>query len=87
MTSQLSIRETEVIQSIALGKSVQQIAFELNRSRHTIETHKAKAFFKLGLRNAVEASRYAIATGLVSMPTIDEFLKPTEERRHESSTR
>lgn len=50
----LSPREREVMPFVAIGKPNKLIAFELSLSQRTVESHRARMFRKLGLRNAVE---------------------------------
>jgi DNA-binding NarL/FixJ family response regulator len=61
----LTPRETEVVQLIAEGHSSQEIAELLTISPKTVERHRANVLDKLGLRDRVELTRYAIRTGLV----------------------
>lgn len=59
----LSQRETEVLQAVALGHTMKQIAMRYNISVHTVETYRARAMEKLGLRSRVELIRHAVAAG------------------------
>jgi len=61
----LSPRETEVVKLIAEGHSGRDIAGILSISEHTVERHRANIFDKLGLRDRVQLTRYAIRRGLV----------------------
>jgi DNA-binding NarL/FixJ family response regulator len=61
----LSPRETEVVKLIAEGHSGRDIAGILSISEHTVERHRANVFDKLGLRDRVQLTRYAIRRGLV----------------------
>ena len=61
----LSPRETEVVKLIAEGHSGRQIAEILSISEHTVERHRTNIFDKLGLRDRVQLTRYAIRRGLV----------------------
>ena len=56
----LSDRELEVFSLIASGKSVTQIASELNLSVKTISTYKARIAEKTGLLTGSDMTRYAI---------------------------
>ena len=53
----LTPREREVINYVASGKSNKVIAIELGLSMRTVETHHARIFRKMGVRNAVELAR------------------------------
>jgi two-component system response regulator NreC len=61
----LTVREREVLRLVAAGRSNAEVAALLFISRRTVETHRARAMKKLGLRNQVELARYAIQQGIV----------------------
>lgn len=61
----LSDREMQVLQSIASGKTVSEIAQEISLSVNTISTYRARILDKLGLNNNAELTRYAIDNKLV----------------------
>ncbi len=56
----LSDREYQVFQLLVAGKSVSEIAAELNLSVKTVSTHKAHLMEKMGLANQTELVHYAI---------------------------
>jgi len=62
----LSRRESEVIKLIAEGHTSKEIAALLVISENTVERHRANVLVKLGLRNKVDLTRYAIRRGLVA---------------------
>lgn len=62
---ELSQREIEVLQLIALGHTNQDIASQLVVSVRTVESHKARIMQKLGLRNRAELVRYALFHDLI----------------------
>lgn len=62
----LTTRESEVLKLIAEGHTSREIADLLVISEHTVERHRANLLEKLGLRNRVDLTRYAIRRGLVS---------------------
>ncbi len=62
----LSARESEVLKLIAEGHTSREIAELLTISEKTVERHRANLLEKLGLRNRVDLTRYAIRRGLVS---------------------
>ena len=62
----LSRRESEVIKLIAEGHTSKEIAALLTISEKTVERHRAKVLTKLGLRNKVDLTSYAIRRGLVA---------------------
>jgi DNA-binding NarL/FixJ family response regulator len=57
--SDLANRELEVLKLVARGFSNKEIGLRLNVSIKTIETHKARAVAKLGLRTRADVVRYA----------------------------
>lgn len=61
----LSAREVEVLQALAEGFSVFEIAERLNRSAKTINNHRTHILHKLGLRNTAELTRLAVRLGLI----------------------
>jgi len=62
---ELSARELEILQLIAEGRSGRQIAEQLTISEKTVERHRSNILAKLGLRNRLELTRYAIRRGLI----------------------
>jgi len=63
----LTVREREVLQLIAEGKSTKQIASILNISVKTIETHRQQVMEKVGVHSIAELTKYAIREGLTSL--------------------
>jgi DNA-binding NarL/FixJ family response regulator len=61
----LTARELEVVKLIAEGMTSREIATELVISDKTVERHRANVLDKLGMRNRVELTRYAIRRGLI----------------------
>ncbi len=61
----LTPREQEVVKLIAEGYSNKQIAQTLVISGKTVERHRANILEKLGMRDRVELTRYAIRRGLI----------------------
>jgi DNA-binding NarL/FixJ family response regulator len=61
----LTPRETEVVKLIAEGQTNRDIAAELVISEKTVERHRANILGKLGMRDRVELTRFAIRCGLV----------------------
>ena len=61
----LSPRELEVVKLIAEGFTSEEIAEQLFISKKTVDRHRANILEKLGMRNRVELTRYAIRRGLV----------------------
>jgi DNA-binding NarL/FixJ family response regulator len=61
----LSPRELEVVKLIAEAYTSDMIAQELSISRRTVDRHRENILAKLGMRDRVELTRYAIRRGLV----------------------
>jgi DNA-binding NarL/FixJ family response regulator len=61
----LTARELEVVKLIAEGHTSEEIAAALVLSKKTVERHRANVLGKLGMRNRVDLTRYAIRRGLV----------------------
>lgn len=61
----LTPRESEIVKLIAEGHSSRDIAETLVISEKTVERHRANVLKKLGMRDRVELTRYAIRRGLV----------------------
>jgi DNA-binding NarL/FixJ family response regulator len=61
----LTLRENEVVKLIAEGHNTHEIAHLLTISAKTVERHRANILAKLGMRDRVGVTRYAIRTGLV----------------------
>lgn len=61
----LSDREMQVLQRIASGKTVSEIAVEIALSVNTISTYRTRILEKLNLNNNAELTRYALDNNLV----------------------
>jgi DNA-binding NarL/FixJ family response regulator len=61
----LSPRELEVVKMIAEGHTSEEIAEALVISKKTVDRHRANILEKLGMRNRVELTLYAVKRGLV----------------------
>ena len=62
----LTPRELEVVKLIAEAMTSREIAETLVISEKTVERHRANILEKLGMRDRVELTRYAIRRGLVA---------------------
>jgi DNA-binding NarL/FixJ family response regulator len=62
----LTPRQREVLQLIAQGQTMKEIATHLGISNRTAESHKYEMMEGLGIESTAELIRYAIALGLVS---------------------
>jgi DNA-binding CsgD family transcriptional regulator len=61
----LTVREVEVLQLVAAGKTNRAIADELFLSERTIDRHVSNIFNKLGVSSRAAASAFAVEHGLV----------------------
>ena len=66
--TELSARETEVLQLAAAGYTNKEVSSQLRIGVKTIETYKARAMEKLGLGTRAELVRYAIIKGWLGGP-------------------
>jgi two-component system response regulator NreC len=62
-TESLTAREEEILRLVAWGYSNKEMAARLDLSVKTIETHKANAAAKLGLRSRIDIVRLALVKG------------------------
>lgn len=63
----LTARQQQILQRLAEGASIKEIAFELGVSIKTVETHKAQIMERLGLHDIPALVRYAIRNGIVAL--------------------
>ncbi len=61
----LSVRERQVLQLIAEGRTTKDIAAQMNVSVKTVESHRTRLMQKLGIHEIASLVRYAIRQGLV----------------------
>ena len=64
--SVLTIRQREILQLVAEGRTAKEIAGILNVSVQTVAFHKHQIMEKLGLRTTAELTKHAIQEGLVA---------------------
>lgn len=62
----LSLREREVLQLLAEGNNVKEIASKLNLSPKTVESHKYSLMAKLDVHNIADLTKIAIKRKLIS---------------------
>jgi DNA-binding NarL/FixJ family response regulator len=61
----LTPREEEIVKLVAEAQTNEEIGAMLHISKKTVERHRANILEKLGMRDRVELTRYAIRRGLV----------------------
>jgi DNA-binding NarL/FixJ family response regulator len=66
-SGKLSPREREILQLLAEGKAMKEIASVLGVSIKTVETHRRTMMSKLGLYSVAELTKYAIREGVTSL--------------------
>ena len=64
---QLTARQREILQMVAEGKSTKEIAFILDVSVKTVETHRAALMERLNIRDIAGLVVYAIHAGLIDI--------------------
>ena len=64
----LTVREIEILEQVALGKTNQEIADVLFVSERTVRTHITNILSKLGLSNRTQAALYALREGIAHIP-------------------
>jgi DNA-binding NarL/FixJ family response regulator len=62
----LTVRETEILQLLADGRSNKEIAGLLNISARTVETHRRNLMSKLNLHSIADVVRYAVKNRITS---------------------
>jgi len=63
----LTPREHEIVRHVALGLRNAEVAARLAISEDTVKTHLNNVFQKLGLRDRVQLTLYALRRGLIGM--------------------
>jgi DNA-binding NarL/FixJ family response regulator len=64
----LSDRQREVLQMLAEGRSMKEIAYTLEISHRTVRFHKYRIMEELGITTNSELVQYAIKHAIISMP-------------------
>ena len=67
VTETLTAREREVLQMLAEGQSVKEIAFRFDLSPKTVESHRMNLMAKLKVDNLADLTRLAVREGLAQM--------------------
>lgn len=67
LKTDLSIRQREVLQLIAEGKSIKKIAAQLKISTRTVEFHKYRIMEQLHIKTNAELVQYAVKHGVISI--------------------
>jgi DNA-binding NarL/FixJ family response regulator len=62
----LTVRQREVLQLVAEGRTIKEIATVLNISPKTVEFHKSQLMEQLDLHTTAELTKYALTHGLIA---------------------
>jgi Response regulator containing a CheY-like receiver domain and an HTH DNA-binding domain len=62
----LTARQREVLQLVAEGMTVKEIASTLNLSPKTVEFHKSQIMTQLDLHTTAELTKYALVHGILA---------------------
>lgn len=65
----LTAREREVLQLLAEGMTVKEIAYQMDLSVKAVEAHRKQIMVKLDIHSLAELTKYAIREGLTSLET------------------
>jgi DNA-binding NarL/FixJ family response regulator len=65
--ARLTTRQLDILRLIGGGHGTKEIAYRLNISVKTVDTHRAELMERLGIHDIAGLVRYAIQTGVVSL--------------------
>jgi DNA-binding NarL/FixJ family response regulator len=65
--AEISLRQREVLQLLAEGKTAKEIAYLLNITSRTVEFHKYTIMQRLNIKTTAELVRYAVKNRIVSI--------------------
>ena len=65
LSGELTDRQREVVQLVAEGRSVKEIAGILNISSKTVAFHKSNVMRRLGIYSTAELTKYALEHGII----------------------
>jgi len=63
----LTARQREVLRLLALGRSTKEIAYELQLSGKTVESHRAQIMERLAIRDVAGLVVYALQQGIITL--------------------
>jgi DNA-binding NarL/FixJ family response regulator len=70
LASKLTRRQRQVLQLVAEGRTMKEIASALGMSTRTAETHKYHMMQTLGCRTTAELVRFAVSSGVAPVPRL-----------------
>lgn len=68
LTTQLTVREREILALLAEGASSREISDRFRIASNTVRTHVQSVLSKLGVHSRLEAAAFAVRHGLVEVP-------------------
>lgn len=63
----LSAREADIVRRIADGQTTKEIAFDLQLSTKTVETHRTNLMRKIGVKSVADVTKFAVRQGLAKL--------------------
>ena len=81
---QFSPREREGLAAIVDGLSNKEVACRLNIGVRTVETHRERIMRKLNIHSVAGLTRFALAEGLVSLPSLSRIPNPLQFTQDQS---
>jgi DNA-binding NarL/FixJ family response regulator len=79
-STELTSRESELLQLIAEGQANKQIASELKISIKTVEKHRQHLMEKLNIHDIAGLTRFAIAAGIIESSVQSTIERPTSSK-------
>ena len=67
MTSDITVRERQVLQHVSYGHTTTEIATQLYISTHTVISHKKKLMEKMAVKNMAEMVRRGFEYGILTI--------------------
>lgn len=64
----LTVRQLEVLQQVAYGRSNTEIAFDLGVSEQTVKNHMTAVMRKLNVNNRIDAIREGVKKQVILFP-------------------
>lgn len=75
---QLSPGQRVVLEGLASGLTVKELAFKTGLTMKSVDSHKYRLMQRLGLHNRIELTRYAIENGIVPVMELDDAPEPSQ---------
>lgn len=75
---EISPEQRAVLEGLATGFSVKELAFKMGLTAKSVDSRKYRLMKRLGLRNRIELTRFAIEQGIVPVMALDEAPEPSQ---------